>query len=81
MGAGDWTYASPMRSKHPKRGDVEERLESRCPWCGEPFEVLADLSAHSQHYVEDCQCCCRPIEVSFLAVDGRVTEAHFERSE
>jgi len=34
----------------------------RCPYCGERLEVLLDLSAGSQHYVEDCQVCCRPIE-------------------
>lgn len=34
----------------------------RCPYCGEPFETLLDLSAGSSSYVEDCQICCRPIE-------------------
>ena len=34
-----------------------------CPYCGESFETHADLSAGSQHYVEDCAVCCRPIEV------------------
>jgi hypothetical protein len=33
-----------------------------CPYCGEPFETLLDLSAGSSSYVEDCQVCCRPIE-------------------
>lgn len=33
-----------------------------CPYCGEPFETLIDLSAGSQAYVEDCQVCCQPIE-------------------
>lgn len=33
-----------------------------CPYCGEPFETLIDLSGGSSSYVEDCQVCCRPIE-------------------
>jgi hypothetical protein len=33
-----------------------------CPYCGEPFETLIDLSAGSAIYVEDCQICCQPIE-------------------
>ncbi len=33
-----------------------------CPYCGEPFETLIDLSAGSASYVEDCQVCCQPIE-------------------
>ena len=30
-----------------------------CPYCGEPIEVLVDSSVESQHYIEDCQVCCR----------------------
>jgi hypothetical protein len=36
----------------------------RCPYCGESFEALVDLSAGSATYVEDCQVCCQPIEMS-----------------
>lgn len=39
-----------------------------CPYCGEPFETLVDASAGSASYVEDCQVCCQPIEMS-LEVD------------
>jgi Cysteine-rich CPXCG len=34
----------------------------QCPYCGEPFETLIDLSGGSSTYVEDCQVCCQPIE-------------------
>jgi hypothetical protein len=34
----------------------------QCPYCGEPFETLIDLSAGSASYVEDCQVCCQPID-------------------
>jgi hypothetical protein len=33
-----------------------------CPYCGERFETLIDLSAGSASYVEDCQVCCQPID-------------------
>lgn len=39
-----------------------------CPFCGETIDVLLDLSAGDQSYVEDCQVCCRPMQISF-AVD------------
>lgn len=42
-------------------------LESRsvsCPYCGENIEVLIDCSISRQDYIEDCQVCCRPIDVS-----------------
>ena len=41
-----------------------------CPYCGEPIELLVDDSAGDQHYVEDCQVCCRPIEVAVTIGDG-----------
>lgn len=42
-------------------------LESQsvdCPYCGEPIELLIDCSVLQQSYIEDCQVCCRPINVS-----------------
>ena len=39
-----------------------------CPYCGETITVLVDGSAGNQHYIEDCQVCCRPIEIA-VAVD------------
>lgn len=35
-----------------------------CPYCGESIEVLLDCSVEHQQYIEDCQVCCRPIEIS-----------------
>ena len=35
----------------------------RCPYCGEPVELLVDASAGDQCYVEDCAVCCRPMAV------------------
>ena len=39
-------------------------LESHCPCCGEPIELVVDLSESEQEYIEDCQVCCRPILVN-----------------
>lgn len=40
-----------------------------CPFCGEPISLLIDISAGSQSYIEDCQVCCRPMEVH-IETDG-----------
>ena len=40
-----------------------------CPYCGELIEVQVDISAGGQSYIEDCQVCCRPIEM-MLQVSG-----------
>ncbi len=50
--------------------DVEP-VNSTCPYCGEPIELLVDSSVRKQNYIEDCQVCCRPISVAnFIPVDS-----------
>lgn len=46
-----------------------ETERAQCPYCWSEIELLIDLSAGSQEYVEDCFVCCRPILVN-LTVDG-----------
>ncbi|HEY6451216.1 MAG TPA: CPXCG motif-containing cysteine-rich protein [Steroidobacteraceae bacterium] len=36
----------------------------QCPYCGEGVQMLVDLSVGAASYVEDCQVCCQPIDVS-----------------
>jgi hypothetical protein len=54
----------------------------QCPYCGEPFDTLVDLSAGSTSYIEDCQVCCRPIELGIeVAVDGELASVNARRSD
>jgi len=46
---------------------VERRIS--CPFCAESMHVLLDLSAGDQSYIEDCQVCCQPMQVSFVLLD------------
>lgn len=43
-----------------------------CPYCWEPISMLLDLTVEAQTYVEDCEVCCRPIEVSYQAQGGEL---------
>ncbi len=40
----------------------------QCPYCGETISLLVDESAGAR-YIEDCQVCCRPIEIT-VAIDA-----------
>ncbi len=54
---------------------MSEIIESNisCPYCGESISVLIDNSLPEQTYVEDCQVCCRPIEMNVTVdLDGDV---------
>lgn len=35
-----------------------------CPYCGEILHIDIDCSVSQQSYIEDCQVCCRPINVN-----------------
>jgi len=45
---------------------MAELIEQRilCPYCNEPITVLVDTSVDYQEYIEDCQVCCHPIEMT-----------------
>ena len=54
---------------------MTETITIQCPYCGESYETVVDLSAGSQRYIEDCAVCCRPIEIALLVGDdGELTD-------
>ena len=65
--------------------DGSDRLQSRtvqCPYCGEAFETVIDLSSGSTRYIEDCQVCCQPIEFALeVADDGALASLRVARSD
>lgn len=36
----------------------------QCPYCWEEISMLLDPSVPVQTYVEDCEVCCNPIEIT-----------------
>ncbi|MBD0777236.1 CPXCG motif-containing cysteine-rich protein [Maribacter sp. ANRC-HE7] len=36
----------------------------QCPYCWEEISMLLDTSVAKQTYVEDCEVCCNPIEIT-----------------
>lgn len=36
-----------------------------CPYCWERISMILDYSEEASEYIEDCEVCCRPIEVRF----------------
>ena len=54
---------------------MTETIVISCPYCGESYETVVDLSAGSQRYVEDCAVCCKPIEVALrVGEDGELLD-------
>lgn len=36
----------------------------QCPYCWEEISMVLDASVATQIYIEDCEVCCNPIEIS-----------------
>ena len=36
----------------------------QCPYCWEDISMLLDSSVSKQTYVEDCEVCCNPIQIT-----------------
>ena len=49
---------------------TEKRI--RCPFCAESMTIVVDLSAGGQSYVEDCEICCRPMQITFDTDGGEL---------
>ncbi|MGD0438092.1 MAG: CPXCG motif-containing cysteine-rich protein [Bryobacteraceae bacterium] len=45
-----------------------------CPYCAEQISMLLDTSVNRQTYIEDCEVCCHPIEVSYTLEDDEVCQ-------
>lgn len=51
--------------------EVEKRF--KCPHCFERISMLLDVSLdEEQTYIEDCEVCCRPIQITYSAHNARL---------
>ena len=66
-----------LRATWPRRrktggGFLIEAAVVDCPWCGETIDLSVDTSIREQTYYEDCQVCCRPMQVRVRSRPGEV---------
>ena len=45
-----------------------------CPYCSERISMVLDTSVKRQTYIEDCEVCCQPIEVSYVVKNDEVCQ-------
>ena len=64
-----------MHGVHGRLNRAMELVEQsfNCPYCGAWITVLLDPSVPAQTYVEDCEVCCNPMEVTYAFDDGNIT--------
>ena len=44
----------------------------QCPHCWQTISMLLDPSLDDAEYIEDCEVCCNPINVSYSFEDGEI---------
>ncbi len=52
-----------------------------CPYCWQQISMVLDLSVGEQSYVEDCEVCCRPIQISYVAENFELKDFQAETLE
>jgi hypothetical protein len=52
-----------------------------CPYCGEEISMVLDTSVRRQTYVEDCEVCCNPIEISYTVKEDAIGGFHAKKLE
>jgi hypothetical protein len=49
----------------------------KCPYCFQKISMLLDCSNDgTQTYIEDCEVCCRPIQITYTVTNGHLVEFH-----
>lgn len=43
-----------------------------CPYCWEEISMILDESDELPDYIEDCEVCCRPIEIRFKLINDKL---------
>ena len=58
----------------------ESEVFFQCPYCFETISMMLDPSAGGQSYIEDCEVCCRPIQVSYQVDEQSIVNVQADRS-
>ena len=50
-----------------------EEIYSQCPYCLQAISIPLDTGIYGcETVIDDCEVCCRPIEVSYIVEDGEI---------
>ena len=53
----------------------------QCPYCWEEISMLIDMSVSRQLYIEDCEICCNPIQITVNIQNSEITDFQGENIE
>ena len=50
----------------------------QCPYCWEEISMLLDPSVRKQEYIEDCEVCCNPIQITAIFENSELSSLQAE---
>jgi transcription elongation factor Elf1 len=53
----------------------------QCPYCWQEISMLLDKSVLSQTYIEDCEVCCNPIQITIAFENSELISFYTESLE
>lgn len=59
----------------------EKEVQFQCPYCFETISMVFETLYGRQSYIEDCEVCCSPIEVTYKVVEDDVVVENVERAQ
>ncbi|WP_308990645.1 CPXCG motif-containing cysteine-rich protein [Mariniflexile litorale] len=52
-----------------------------CPYCWETISMMLDISVSKQVYIEDCEVCCHPIQLSVKFINSELVDFQVDNIE
>ncbi len=50
----------------------------QCPYCWQQISMLLDPSVGKQEYIEDCEVCCNPIQITAIFENAELISLNAE---
>lgn len=61
--------------------DFEQETYFQCPYCGQQISMLLEELYGQQTYIEDCEVCCSPIQITFEVDEGEIVILKVEKAQ
>jgi len=72
----------PVYEPNANNPALSHYLEFLCPFCSECIGTSVELTGGSHSYIEDCQVCCQPLEISLeIGQNGALRNYSVQRAD
>ena len=59
----------------------EQETSFQCPYRAQWISFLLEDLYGGQSYIEDCEVCCQPIQITYIVEDGEIKITRIERAD